>query len=211
MKRFALTALLMAYGLFPAAFAQEALHVRIGPVLEALRAGDSTTLLSYTNVLESAAVSSPVMEDAATCRIIEAYLLLDVAGTEADENAYARATNICATVRHDMLGHTNTWQLYGAELALSDAYVVDGKQPEAFSMKTNLLSKIVGLQFANAETNIWPALSCYLFESNSISFHDAVRTGAALCKTIMRDTSDIAAYTNGLPAGVIGIIDGMPR
>ena len=76
-------------------------------------------------------------------------------------------------------------------------------------MKTNLLEKISGRQLIIAETNLWMSLSCYLFESNSLSFHDAVRASAALSKAALKDGAGMAAYTNGLPAGVVGIVDSL--
>ena len=108
-----------------------------------------------------------------------------------------------------MQGHTNAWQLYGCELSMSDALTSDGKHAEAFAMKTNLLEKISGRQLVIAETNLWTSLSCYLFESNSLLFHDAVRASAALSKSALKDGAGMGVYTNGLPTGVVRIVDSL--
>jgi len=76
-------------------------------------------------------------------------------------------------------------------------------------MKTNLLEKISGRQLVIVETNLWASLSCYLFESNSLSFYDAVRASAALSKAALKDEVGMVVYTNGLPSGVVGIVDSL--
>ena len=182
---------------------------RLDPVAAALRSGNLGSALTFTNLLETLVSSSSSAEDIATCRIVETYILLDAAGSEADEKAFERATNLCASAFCGMQGHTNAWQLYGCELSMSDALTVDGRHAEAFAMKTNLLEKISGRQLIIAETNLWMSLSCYLFESNSLSFHDAVRASAALSKAALKDGAGMSAYTNGLPAGVVGIVDSL--
>ena len=189
--------------------ADEQFAEQLNPVAAALRAGNLGSALAFTNLLETLASSSSSVEDVATCRILETYILLDAAGSEANERAYDIATNLCASAFSSMQGHTNAWQLYGCELSMSDALTADGKHAEAFAMKTNLLEKISGRQLVIAETNLWTSLSCYLFESNSLSFHDAVRASAALSKAALKDGTGIGVYTNGLPTGVVRIVDSL--
>ena len=190
-------------------FAEDTFTEQITPVAVALRSGKLGAALAVTNLLETLAATASSAEDAATCRIVETYILLDAAGSEADANAFEKATNICAEAFCSMQGNTNAWQLYGCELSMSDALTADGKHAESFAMKTNLLEKISGRQLVIAETNLWSSLSCYLFESNSLSFHDAVRASAALSKAALKDVSGMEVYTNGLPAGVVGIVDSL--
>ena len=178
--------------------ADEQFAEQLNSVAAALRAGNLGSALSFTNLLETLASSSSSVEDVATCRILETYILLDDI-----------ATNLCASAFSSMQGHTNAWQLYGCELSMSDALTADGKHAEAFAMKTNLLEKISGRQLVIAETNLWTSLSCYLFESNSLSFHDAVRASAALSKAALKDGTGIGVYTNGLPTGVVRIVDSL--
>ena len=189
--------------------ADEQFAEQLGPVAAALRSGNLGFALTLTNLLETLAYSSSSAEDAATCRIVETYILLDAAGSEADEKAFEKATNLCASAFYSMQNHTNAWQLYGCELSMADALTADGKHAEAFAMKTNLLERISGRQLVIAETNLWTSLSCYLFESNSLSFHDAVRASAALSKAALKDEVGMVVYTNGLPSGVVGIVDSL--
>ena len=189
--------------------AGESFADQLDPVAAALRTGNLCQTIVFTNILEALAVSAPSVEDAATCRIVEAYILLDATDTEADVGAYVKATNLCVSTLCSLQGHTNAWQLYCCELAMADALTVDGKHAEAFAMKTNLFERLAGRQLVVSETNLWESLSCYLFESNSISFFDAVGASAALSKAAMKDGSGMGTYTNGLPAGVVGIVDSL--
>lgn len=189
--------------------AGESFADRLDPVAAALRTGNLVQAMAFTNLLETLAVSAPSVEDAATCRIVETYILLDASDTEADDSAYVRATNLCMSTMCSLQGHTNAWQLYCCELAMADALTVDGKHAESVAMKTNLFERLAGRQLVVSETNLWESLSCYLFESNSISFFDAVGASTALSKAAMKDGTGMGVYTNGLPAGVVGIVDSL--
>ena len=187
--------------------ASEPFQVQFNQVLDTLRSGTYGNVQLLTNQLEVLAASAPSVQDAANCRIIETCILLERAGSEVDEVAFSKATNLCAVVSGDMMDHTNSWQRYCIELARADAYTIDGKHAQAFSMKTNLLAAIETACCTNGDAVVWPALSCYLFESNSLSFHDAVRASAAMNKAIMHDAAGIGSYTNGLPNGVVSVIE----
>lgn len=190
-------------------FADGTLAGQLEPVAAAMRSGNLNSALPYTNLLEAAATATASPEDAALCRILETYLLLDLSGTEADGNAYIRATNLCFSAFQSIIDHTNSWQLYACKLSMADALSVDGKHAEAISMKTNLLAELTGRQLVIGETNLWTSLSCYLFESNSLSFCDAVRASAALSKAAMKDCSGMTTFTNGLPCRVVGIVESL--
>ena len=108
-------------------FAEDTFTEQITPVAVALRSGKLGAALAVTNLLETLAATASSAEDAATCRIVETYILLDAAGSEADANAFEKATNICAEAFCSRQGNTNAWQLYGCELSMSDALTADGK------------------------------------------------------------------------------------
>ena len=74
--------------------ADEQFAEQLGPVAAALRSGNLGSALTLTNLLETLAYSSSSAEDAATCRIVETYILLDAAGSEADEKAFEKANGV---------------------------------------------------------------------------------------------------------------------
>lgn len=204
LKALVLSAAVLAHCL---SLAEGQYMLQLDTVAEALRQGGLASALSVTNLLETLASSASSAEEVATCRIVEAYILLDAAGSECNERAYETATNLCASAFSSIQGNMEAWQLYGCELLMADALTADGKHAEAFAKKTNLLEKISCRQIEIAETNLWASLSCYLFESNSLSFHNAVKASAALSKAAMKDGVGMGAYTNTLPAAVVEIVE----
>lgn len=177
-------------------------------VVPLLRSGDSKSLVPLVGRLKSVADGAS-QNEAATCRLIASCLLLVKSGNEPDCSAYNEATNLCRTAIANMGANTNAWQVFGLQLVLADSCSVDGRYNEAFTMSTNLLSRINLSTMPTQETNIWDAISCYLFESNSLTVCEAVNTSAAMNLALANRTSDLMTFTNSIPPGAVQLVNGL--
>lgn len=168
-------------------------------VLARFRSGSYSERTAATNGIEQAKANASSPEERATCDILLAYLLLDCAASELDASAYDMATNACASAKKEMHGRTDSWQSFGADTAMACAFVTHDRFAEAFDLCTNVLAQADAATAIGVDTNVWDALSKYLYCGERLPFRESLSLNAAGC-LYMRDgeSANLSPYTNRL-------------
>lgn len=202
-------ALALAVVLWVPLVAEDAYRTRLNAVVALLYDGSLATFFSVTNELERLVEDAPTPADAATCRILWAWNLLDQAGTMADADAFTRATNLCAVARREMQDRTREWQFYGAQLVESGAFALEGKRERAYSVATNMIA-VLDAQTGDVtvDTNAWRTIA-QSARIGDASLRETLCTYAAATSLMQDKTRDISSYTNGLPPRAIGVLHEM--
>ena len=177
-------------------------HVTTLPeIVSFMSTNDYRLCYALTNNLDSLIVSSTGSLERATCKLLEASILLDHSENMASSTSFDRVTNLCREIESELSGLI-AWQRIGALCKFSNAMIEDGHPEIAFTASTNLLNAFQGSQYVNADTNAWNVL----FKPGGLDIMPPlgfIKANAAASRFRMDDTADLFPYTNGIPQAVL--------
>lgn len=183
----------------------------IGSILQDVSSTNRTVRLNATNRIDTLMRSLSNRVEIAACKLIMAKLRTECADIMGDESiydfhAYHDATNLCWSVLHDFDAERTTWPFYGASLLLPLPLSMDKRYGDMFFVATNALSSIDARNEILIDTNVWSAVfSPELLQTGNM--RASFRMLAASSLLLSGSTADVSAYTNGLPASALSVIN----
>ena len=191
--------------------ASEVYESEIGSILQDVSSTNRMVRLNATNRIDTLMMSLSNREEIATCKLLMAKLRTECADITGDESiydfhAYHDVTNLCWSVLHDFDADRATWQFYGSSLLLPLPLSMDKRYGDMFSVATNALFTIDVQDGIFIDTNVWNVLlGPELLQTGNMRI--SFQTIAASSLLLSDSSADVSAYTNGLPASALSVIN----